>query len=82
MEREQVINELIGKVSVLYRQQRDKVNQAKRRVFEIEDQLKDTTIPYKVYMKLQDDLAYLKQDFQKELNIADGIELAREKLFE
>ena len=81
MSKEEMKKELIDKVSILYRHQNDIANKIKREIFELEDKLQDENISHKNYLRFQNDLTYLKEKYQKEINIVYGMSLAREELF-
>jgi dsDNA-specific endonuclease/ATPase MutS2 len=82
MDRESIVKELIEKVSALYREQRQKANQIRKEMNELEDKLGDKSIPYEDYIKMQNNMVYLDKKYQKCLDVADGISLAREELFD
>lgn len=62
---EKIVEELIEKVSLIYREQRNKANETKKEIFKLENELKDVDISHRRYTKIQDDLIYLKQKYQK-----------------
>lgn len=77
------LDEVLEKVSTIYREKRSLACELQTELFGISDRLKSesTTIKHIDYLNLNRKLDYLQKEIAIQNYIADGIELAREELF-
>lgn len=73
---------LLNKVSKLYREYCENVSIFKNEIREIKDKLRDKNITHNQYLDLKAKLQFAEEACVFQENIARGINLAREELFE
>lgn len=72
---------LIENLSKLYEEYNISANDLLKSIDETREKLKNKCIPHDEYIKLENELSLLKQDYNNEKHIAKGIFLAREEVF-
>ena len=73
--------EMIGTVSKLYRDNLKYAEDLRREKNKIKDTMQNPELTHVEYVKFEDRLKYLEDDYSAQLNKIDGISLAREALF-
>ena len=73
--------EMIETVSKLYRDNLKYAEDLRREKNKIKDTMQNPELTHVEYVKFEDRLKYLEDDYSAQLNKIDGISLARESLF-
>ena len=73
--------EMIETVSKLYRDNLKYAEDLRREKNKIKDTMQNPELTHVEYVKFEDRLKYLEDDYSAQLNKIDGISLAREALF-
>ena len=81
MKREDILDIVIEKISIVYREKQNEYNTIHNHIRSLEEQLTDENISHAQFLKIEKELL-LKQDECIEIRcIADGIAQARESIF-
>ena len=73
--------EMIEKISKLYRENLKYTDDIRNEIIHVKEKIKDTTTTHVEYVKFEDRLKYLEDDYTTQMYKTQGISLAREALF-